>query len=316
MTDLKTKVTSALNETRMLILGAQILLGFQLSAVFQPGFEHLKSHARWLDFAALALMSTAVVCLIAPAPFHQLVERGRDSARMHGFATRMAAAALFPFGMCIGIDVFIVTELLFGTKPSIIAGAAFTGIAALLWYGLESVQRHREGASPMDPRDDEREVKTDLSEKINTMLIEARVILPGAQALLGFQFAAFLTSGFEQLSQAAKLVHFGCLACVALTVIFLMAPAAYHRLVAGGEDRPDVYRFGSNVILVSLLPLAAGLSGEFYVVAVKLGYSDAAAMAAMLIVLAAFLGLWFVYPLLARVRQAESTRPALRVKQR
>ena len=57
-------------------MGAQILLGFQLNAVFQPRFERLADYARWLDLAGLALMSAAVACLIAPAPFHRWTENG------------------------------------------------------------------------------------------------------------------------------------------------------------------------------------------------------------------------------------------------
>ena len=308
MNELKGKVTNALNETRMLILGAQILLGFQLSAVFQPGFARLADHARWLDLAGLALMSAAVAFLIAPAPFHRVIEDGRDTMRLHRFTTRMAELALFPFGLCIGIDIFIVAELLFGTWPSFIIGVLFTGMAALLWYGLETMQRNRQRGKEMK-RSDER-AETDLGERISTLLIEARVILPGAQALLGFQFTAFLTDGFAQMPTHAKIVHFACLACVALTTILLMAPAAYHRLVAEGEDRPDVERFGNRVVLSSLLPLALGLSGEFYIVTGKLGYPDGPAIAATQIAFAAFVGLWFVYPLLVRA-SAKSARHAL-----
>jgi len=313
MTKLKAKVTNALNETRMLILGAQILLGFQLNAVFQPRFPRLADDARWLDLAGLALMSAAVACLIAPAPFHRLTERGRDTARLHGFTTRMAELALFPFGLCIGIDIFIVTEILFGTLPSLIAGAAFTGIAAVFWYGLEIAQRGRKEGAAMDQPQEGEEIETDLGERINTLLIEARVILPGAQALLGFQFTAFLTDGFERLTRQAQLVHLGCLACVALTAILLMSPAAYHRIVAAGEDRADVEQFGDRVMLLSLLPLALGLSGEFYVVVGKVGYAEGPAITAALVALAAFLGLWFAYPLVARARRgpaAPRPRPA------
>ena len=46
MTRLADKVDNALNETRMLILGAQVLLGFQFQAVFQPGFERLPAPAQ------------------------------------------------------------------------------------------------------------------------------------------------------------------------------------------------------------------------------------------------------------------------------
>lgn len=304
MTTLKAKVTNALNETRMLILGAQILLGFQLNAVFQPRFERLASHARWLDLAGLALMSAAVACLIAPAPFHRLMEGGRDTARLHDFTSRMAEWALVPFGLCIGVDVFIVTELMLGLWPSIAAGIAFTLMAGLLWYGIEITHRGRTGGRSMKRRGDNGGADTALGERISTMLIEARVILPGAQALLGFQFAAFLTASFEQLPPQAKLAHLGCLACVALSVLLLMAPAAYHRLAADGEDRPDVEQFGKVVVLTSLLPLALGLSGEFYVVIRKVGNAEGPAIAAMLVVLALFLGLWFAYPLAARARRA------------
>jgi len=309
VTTLKAKVTNALNETRMLILGAQILLGFQLNAVFQPRFERLAGYARWLDLAGLALMSVAAACLIAPAPFHRLTENGRDTARLHGFTTRMAEMALIPFGLCIGIDVFIVTDLMLGMWPSILAGVTFSATAALLWYGIGWAHRYRTGGRPVSQPASQAEAATALGERISTLLVEARVILPGAQALLGFQFAAFLTSSFEGLPPQAKLVHLGCLACVALSVLLLMAPAAYHRLAAGGEDRPDVEHFGNTVVMTSLLPLALGLSGEFYVVFRKVGGADGPAIAAMLIALAAFLGLWFAYPLLARARRARHNQP-------
>ena len=304
MTTLKAKVTNALNETRMLILGTQILLGFQLNAVFQPRFEQLADYARWLDLAGLALMSVAGACLIAPAPFHRLTEGGRDTARLHDFATRMAEWALVPFGLCIGVDVFIVTDLMLGLWPGIVAGTAFTAMAALLWYGIEVTHRGRRGGRAMRRANDDSGADTALGERITTMLIEARVILPGAQALLGFQFAAFLTASFEQLPPTAKLVHLACLACVALSILLLMAPAAYHRLAASGEDRPDVEQFGKVVVLTSLLPLALGLSGEFYVVIRKVGDAETPAIATMLVVLALFLGLWFAYPLAARARRA------------
>src|SRR5258708_32677866 len=124
MTRLKAKVTNALNETRMLILGAQILLGFQLNAVFQPRFERLADHARWLDLAGLALMSAAVAFLIAPAPFHRLTESGRDTARLHAFTPLTAELGLSPLGLCIGIATCSCPHLPFGTLPRILTSGA------------------------------------------------------------------------------------------------------------------------------------------------------------------------------------------------
>jgi len=43
---LKDKVKTGLDETRLLILGAQVLFGFQLNVVFQEGFTRLNLTCR------------------------------------------------------------------------------------------------------------------------------------------------------------------------------------------------------------------------------------------------------------------------------
>jgi len=304
MATLKDKVTNALSETRTLILGAQILLGFQFHAVFRPGYERLPLHARWLELTGLGLMVAAVALLIAPAPFHRISERARDTPRLHGFTTTMAEWALVPVALCIGTDIFIVAETLFATLGGAVAGIAFTACAAFFWYGFEYRRRRRYGGTAMsDRQSDDGQADTDLGEKIKTLMTETRVILPGAQALLGFQFIAFLSDGFLKLPRESQLVHFAALACVTLATILLIAPAAFHRVVAQGEDREDVDRVGSALMLAALPPLALGVCGDFYIVARKVGGDGAFAIAAALVALAVFLGLWLVYPVLARTRR-------------
>src|SRR5260221_1190745 len=83
MTELSGKVKTALDETRTLILGSQILIGFQFQAVFQNAFEQLPAHARWMDGTALILMVSAAALLIAPGVYHRIVENGQDSVRIH-----------------------------------------------------------------------------------------------------------------------------------------------------------------------------------------------------------------------------------------
>src|SRR5258708_22035153 len=91
MTELSDKVKTALDETRTLILGSQILIGFQFQAVFQDAFEQLPAHARWVDGAALILMVSAAALLIAPGVYHRIVENGQDSSRIHHLISIMAA---------------------------------------------------------------------------------------------------------------------------------------------------------------------------------------------------------------------------------
>ena len=56
------------------------------------------------------------------------------------------------------------------------------------------------------------------------MLIEARVVLPGVQALLGFQFVVVLTDSFERLPPFSQYVHLASLGLMALAMILLMTP--------------------------------------------------------------------------------------------
>jgi Family of unknown function (DUF6328) len=58
---------TALNESRTLMLGAQILLGFQLQAPFQNQFGSLTSHEKAAETAVLCLMVLVLGLLIAPA---------------------------------------------------------------------------------------------------------------------------------------------------------------------------------------------------------------------------------------------------------
>jgi Family of unknown function (DUF6328) len=67
MTPLQHKVQHVLDESRLLIVGAQVLLGFQYRAVFALGFERLSRAAQYLNLGALGLMLAAVALLIAPA---------------------------------------------------------------------------------------------------------------------------------------------------------------------------------------------------------------------------------------------------------
>ena len=53
-------------------------------------------------------------------------------------------------------------------------------------------------------------------------MTEAQLIIPGGQALLGFQFIAMLTSGFDQLPETAKVVHAAALCLIGMNVIVMI----------------------------------------------------------------------------------------------
>jgi Family of unknown function (DUF6328) len=141
---------------------------------------------------------------------------------------------------------------------------------------------------------------TPLKTKIEQLLTEARVMIPGGQALLGFQFIATLTKAFSELPQTIHYLHALGLIAVALAVMLLMTPAALHRLAYRGEDDSQFFRIGSGVLIADALPLALGVSADVTVVFYKVFQSAKAGGAAGIMSFSALIGLWYVFPLLCR----------------
>jgi Family of unknown function (DUF6328) len=299
--ELSKKVKVALDETRMLILGAQILLGFQFRGVFGDGYDQLPADSRHLSGVAMGLMICVVGLLITPGPYHRMVEAGTDSGRFHRLVTIVAELALLPFALALGLDLFITVERIFDETAGAAAGIVAAGAATGLWYGFPRVRRlhvgHRERAMTRGQSQDRS--NTPLHAKIEQMLTEARVVLPGAQALFGFQLAIVLTQSFEQLPTASMIMHATSLFLVAFAVVLLMAPAAYHRIVYAGEDSEDMHRVGSVLVTAATVPLALGLAGDVYVVVTKIMGSPTAGLIAGSLALVLLIGLWHVYPLVA-----------------
>src|SRR5436305_10806179 len=144
---------------------------------------------------------------------------------------------------------------------------------------------------------------TPLATKIEQMLPEARVIIPGCQALLGFQLIVMLTHGFDELPPGAKIMHAAALCLVTVATILLMTPAALHRQSFGGEDSESFLRLGSAFVIAASLPLALGIAADVYVVFLKITHSVAATLAAALASLLPMLLLWYVYPMWLRQHQ-------------
>jgi hypothetical protein len=292
----KDKLQTALSEVRSLMLGSQILLGFQYQALFRPRFADLPSSAKTLEAVTFALMLVTLLVLIAPSPFHRLAEHGESTRRQLAYTTAMIRAALVPFALAIGANMTMTVETYLGRVAAILLGVATTGVAAWFWFGLEFM--HRKSQRPTD------EAKGDetasLKEKVNELLTESRIVMPGAQALLGFQFAAYLTETFEKLPATAKAVHTASLFLIALAMILLMSPAPYHRLAERGENTERFEKIGERFILGALVPLALGLAGDFYVVLEQVSGGPALALAGALALTVGALALWFGVPMAAR----------------
>ena len=296
------KIKTALGETRLLILGAQILFGFHFNAAFQDGFPGLALPSRYLHTLAFFAMACTIGCLIAPSMQHRLVERGHATTRMLRVTTRFAAAALVLFALALGMDLYIVVEHRFGLFWGLLIGIGLGTMALLFWYGAEWMLRPSGRKEDKMPSQED----TPLEARVEQMLTEARVLIPGAQALFGFQLGVMLMDAFGQLPATAKAVHTAALCCIVIAIILLMAPAAFHRVTFGGQDTEEFYRLGSRLVVAGAVPLAAGIAADLDVAIQSSLGSQPIAMAVAIVVGLVLAGLWFIYPLVLRAKLART----------
>jgi hypothetical protein len=315
MAKLEDRVKLGLDEGRMLVLGAQVLTGFQYSSVFQKAFEQLPQASRYLVLIALGLLLLTLALLMSNAPYHQIASRGRDSGQLLQYITATVTLALLPLALSLAIDLYLVGEKVGGQATGLLIGAGGLTLALFFWYGLEIVQKRRhtphgnarasedmEDKPVQEEKKDPEAESEELKARIDQVLVEARVVLPGAQALLGFQFAIMLAEGFDKLPLSSKYVHMASLVLITLSTILLMTPAAYHRIVEHGEESEHFERFASRVVLASMVPLALGLCGDFYVVLFKITGILELSLVLSAAMLAVIYGLWFGYTILQRNR--------------
>jgi hypothetical protein len=184
------------------------------------------------------------------------------------------------------------------------SGCLFAVLAVGCWYLFQYLRRwqtgHRERAT--SARQQTMPQDTSLDQRITQMLTEARIVLPGVQALLGFQLITVISQSFENLPTSSKMVHAASLGCITMAVILLIAPAAYHRIVFAGQDTEEVHRIGSLFVTSATVPLAFGLAGDIYVVFTEITASATIGAFVAVVALIFLVGLWHAFPLVSRWR--------------
>jgi uncharacterized protein DUF6328 len=298
LTKLSDKIKTALDESRMLILGIQILLGFQYRSFFESAFEGLPPVSRTLLLVALALLLVSTCLVMSPGSYHRVVRDGNDATDVHDFTTKVMDVALFPFAVALALDCYVLVAKTLGERGGFIFAVLIGAAALFFWFGVGLLSRLRgwDRDAKIDTNRRKQQMQhTPLHDKVEQVLTEARVVLPGAQALLGFQFATILMDGYEKLPQISKYIHLAGLGIMGLSVILLMTPAAYHRIVERGEDTEHFHEVASALLLVAMFFLPLGICADLYVVTNKVMNSTTSGILGAVVGISFFYLLWFGY---------------------
>lgn len=105
-------------------------------------------------------------------------------------------------------------------------------------------------------------------DKATTLVLdESRMILPGIQALFGFQLMVVFNEAFsEKLSVPEQRLHLLSIALLLITTMSLMAQPVFHRQTAEKHVEDDFVRIASRLMLLGMIPLVISVCLEFYLI--------------------------------------------------
>ena len=142
-----------------------------------------------------------------------------------------------------------------------------------------------------------------LNDAATHVLEECRTVVPGMQALFGFQLIAVFSATFEQqLSPAERLLHLGAIVLVTIAIVLVMAPAALHRQTEPFAVSRRFVNISSRLLMASMAPLAIGICLDVYVIARIIAGSRAVAGVISSFLLGVFLVFWLLLPRAVRRR--------------
>ena len=163
----------------------------------------------------------------------------------------------------------------------------------------------RDTADLDDVRDRE-----ELRQRYYGLLQELRVVLPGVQVLLAFLLTVPFSQRFDSLTDFQQKLYFGILICVALATVMLVAPTASHRILFRRQQKEFIVTLANNLALIGLLLVAISMCGVVLLISDFLFGRETAVLSTTGIAFA-FLGFWFIGPLLRR-QQLPERRPTRR----
>jgi hypothetical protein len=129
------------------------------------------------------------------------------------------------------------------------------------------------------------------------ILEECRMVLPGIQALFGFQLIAVFNEGFgEKLSSIDQRLHLLSIVLVIMSIILVMAPAALHRRTQPRSVSNRFIEVSSGLLLWGMLILSTGICLEVYLISNLILKNLFLSVCLSVVLFILFIGFWLALP--------------------
>ncbi|HLO15007.1 MAG TPA: DUF6328 family protein [Anaerolineales bacterium] len=136
-----------------------------------------------------------------------------------------------------------------------------------------------------------------LSKAAEYLIEECRMVLPGIQALWGFQLIAVFNSAFsEKLTAFEQRLHLLAIGLVGVAIVIIMTPAAYHRQTGPQDITQRFIDLATRLMLFSMPPLALSICLDLYLISRLILNNVLVSLLITSLLFILFIILWFVLP--------------------
>jgi len=134
------QLVELLNELRVALPGAQVLLGFLLTVPFATRFGSTTQLERVTLFVCLLLTVVGTVLLMAPSVYHRLRWGRGGKSDVVLVAHRLFLAGSSCLGAGMVAAVFLIANVLFDLGAAIVSALAVALTVGLSWYLLPTTR--------------------------------------------------------------------------------------------------------------------------------------------------------------------------------
>ncbi len=152
MTEANDDLGELLEETRILLPGAELLAAFLIPLPFTERFERLESHERTVFLFAFIATIVALACFLTPAAYHRIARPIRDKAAFKKFANRFIVVGLAPFSISLPLVAYLVTAVVTNTVVAMILSGFVSVLVLVLWWVIPYARLHRRESSAPSTR--------------------------------------------------------------------------------------------------------------------------------------------------------------------
>lgn len=137
--------------------------------------------------------------------------------------------------------------------------------------------------------------------RLKFILEEARMVLPGIQALLGFQLVAVFNQSFsDKLSTLDQYIHLIAILSSLCAIALLLTPAALHRQSEPDGASPDFVRTAGRLVALGMVPLMLSFCLDWYVVSNVVTQNIVVSTLSTMVVFVSFMTFWVIWPQLRK----------------